>query len=438
MALGTGPDVHGRYGRSRRSSVGKRFLHGRRGVPTVAVRCVLAILAAAACGSDLPPPTTVTERDSVGVTIIENAVDTAALRVGWSIDPEPLLTIGGVDADESRQLFEVSGGVILSDGRLAVANNGSSQIRIYGKDGALLAAYGRKGEGPGEFGGVALAGVIGDDSLVAFDSQLRRVSIIDADTGFVRVYSIGVEGGGYAIARGVLADGALLLGGGMYFSNASGMPSGLVRPESHYLLVGPDGTMVGDLGNVPTMEAFSRVSGSGFSMSGIPFGRLTVIAGSSDRVWLGTGDSWELRSFTPNAELERIVRFNRSLQRVTPSLVDAYVDERVADAADETEARTRRAELADVPTSEVVPPYQVLRTDVLDDIWIGEFVLPGESTETWTIIDTTGRAIGRVTTPRGALPLYIASDRLLAVTRDELDVESLTLWRLRRPRTETR
>lgn len=405
------------------------MFQGRRRFSAVA----LALIAAGCGKGDAASPVTVVERDSAGIPVLEITADTAALREGWSIDPEPQLVIGGLDAPESQQLYDVSGGVRLPDGRLAIANSGTSDIRVFAPDGALLATFGRKGEGPGEYVQPQLAGWVGDDSLIVFDPQLRRVSILDADTGYVRSFPIGAEGGGFPLARGALADGSLLLGGGMFFSSDQGFPTGLVRPPSRYMIVGPDGGVVGDLGEIPAAELFARATATSFTASGVPFGKVTAVTAASDRVWLGTGEAWELRAFTPGARLARIVRIERPLQRVTPAMVDAFIEDRAAEAEDDNLARSVRASLAEMPKPERVPPWQLFETDALDHLWIGEYLLPGEQARTWTLLAPDGRPAGRITLPPRTRPLDIGRDWLLGVTTDELDVESLTLWRLRRP-----
>ncbi len=80
-----------------------------------------------ACGEDRQSSTTVV-RDSAGIAIVENQIDTAAARAGWAIDP----------------------GRRLADGRIVMADGGAAEIRVYGADGALVVAHGGKGEGPGE------------------------------------------------------------------------------------------------------------------------------------------------------------------------------------------------------------------------------------------------------------------------------------------------
>ena len=393
----------------------------------------IVLLLSACAYEDSRPPIAVTERDSAGVAIVENQIDTAAARAGWAIDPAPTLTIGGLDAPEAEQLFRVSGGRRLADGRIVLADGGAAEIRVYGADGALVVAHGGKGEGPGEFQEPKLACVLGGDSLVVYDSRLRRVSLVHAVSGFVRSYPVGTEGGGFPVAIGITGEGGLAVGGGMFFSSESGFPTGAVRPNSRYVILTPDGSVRGDLGDVPAAEMFARTSGNAFSASGLPFGRVTAAAIGPDRLWLGTGDAWEIGAYTLDATLTRIVRFDRPQPPVTDALRDANLAERLEDVEDDDEAREIRSLFRDMPSPEKVPPYQTMVVDALGFLWIGEYMLPGERARTYTIVDADGRAVGRVTMPVRTAPLDIGRDYLLGLTRDELDVEQLTVWRLRRP-----
>ncbi len=58
----------------------------------------ILVLFSACASEDAGPPITVTERDSAGIAIVENRIDTAGARTEWEIDPTPTLTIGGLDA----------------------------------------------------------------------------------------------------------------------------------------------------------------------------------------------------------------------------------------------------------------------------------------------------------------------------------------------------
>jgi hypothetical protein len=72
----------------------------------------------------------------------------------------------------------VVGAARLDDGRLAVMNAGSNELRIYDESGAFVSAHGREGEGPGEFRGATRLNLIGD-TLAVYDARLHRLSLHD-------------------------------------------------------------------------------------------------------------------------------------------------------------------------------------------------------------------------------------------------------------------
>jgi len=110
--------------------------------------------------------------------------DGAADVAEWRLAAEPLLEIGVVDGDPAYQLHQVSGATLLDDGRIALVNSGSSQLRIYDAQGTLTAQHGRKGSGPGEFQVPGRVYVIGD-TIAVFDQRLRRMSLHGLDGGYI-------------------------------------------------------------------------------------------------------------------------------------------------------------------------------------------------------------------------------------------------------------
>jgi hypothetical protein len=394
---------------------------------------LLVVVVLSACSGDRPTePVRVVERDSAGIHIVESAVDTAALRSGWSIATEPSLVLGGMDAEESEQLYNVAGGVRLDDGRFVIVNAGTADVRVFTAQGELQSVFGREGDGPGEYRNPSLAGRGAGDSLVVFDAGLRRVTLITADSGAGRSYDVGSEGGGFPLPLGTFDDGSVAVGGGMAFSSSVGFPSGFIRPTSRHVIIGPDGEIITDFGDLPAAEMFAEVNGSSFRARAIAFGKVTIAEPSGDRLWIGTGERWQLEAFRRDGSLERIVRLDRALAAVTSAVRDRWIEERLEDLTDANEIREQRAQLAELPVPETVAPYQTIAADRLGNLWIGETVLPGEEARTWTILDPDGRAIGRVTMPERTFPVEIGADYMLGITRDEFDVESLTLWPLQR------
>src|SRR5688500_15752559 len=86
-------------------------------------------------------------RDSAGITIVEND---RPVGKPWRVESKPILDFGGGE-DSLFQFYEIMGVTRLRDGRIAVANMGTNQIRLYSPDARLVGTLGRSGKGPGEF-----------------------------------------------------------------------------------------------------------------------------------------------------------------------------------------------------------------------------------------------------------------------------------------------
>lgn len=105
----------------------------------------------------------VTVTDSAGVTIVANGA------VGdWGEVPpelEEVLRIGVVDGPDEYSLHEVSAVEVADDGTVFVALNAAEAVRAYGADGEFLRAFVRKGDGPGELRHVESLRPIGDSAI---------------------------------------------------------------------------------------------------------------------------------------------------------------------------------------------------------------------------------------------------------------------------------
>lgn len=100
----------------------------------------------------------------------------------WTLQP-PTLTLG-IEAGppQELELANVTSAVLLSDGSLAIANAGTSQIRYFSATGVFLHSTGRHGQGPGEFSGAPIyLHAQSHNSLLAYDAGNRRLTFLDPD-----------------------------------------------------------------------------------------------------------------------------------------------------------------------------------------------------------------------------------------------------------------
>lgn len=400
---------------------------------SVGVRHLAALLLCAGCAPpETAPPSAWAERDSAGMVVVENRLDLIPEGT-WTVDPTPLLSVGGLDPRESHQLFRVAGATRLPDGRVAVASGGSCDVRIYGTDGSLLARWGRQGDGPDEFRNPALMGRHGADTLVVFDATLSRITLVHPETGIVASAAVAWSGKGFPVGRGLGYGGALLVGGGMTFSSEEGFPSGPLRPLSTFGWIARDGSAGPVLGDFPAAEMFARANDQGFMARGLPFGRVTVAAPAAPQgAWVGQGEAWRLVLHDSLGTPTRVALGDAAPRPVTAGDRTRYVEEALRGAGSENEARQLRALMDEMPFPEVFPPYRALVVDAAGNLWVGDHPDPGEEVTAWTVLDALGRGVARVSTPPGTRILEIGEDYVLGRTADEMDVESLTLWRLRR------
>lgn len=400
------------------------------------VSIALAGALAGGCAEEAALPIA-TVRDSAGIAIVENRWAPEEVSAGWGVAAEPRLDIGVMEGDEALQLFNVSGGVLLSDGRIAVVNGGTQEVRVFRPDGTPDTVFGGEGDGPGEFRNPSLVGSRGD-TLVLYDLTLRRATLWHPSAGIVREFAVGGEGGGFPVPQGLFADGGIAFGGGMSFSSQTGFPSGRVRPSSSFLAVTPEGRPAATFGEYPGAEMFARVSDAGFTARSIPFARVTTSVAGDSMLWVGTQDAWEILGFVSTGALRRIVRVDRPSVPVTEALRDRYIAEALADAEDEAERRRLRQTFQEMPFGETVAPYGALRLDALGDLWVADGTVPGAAETGWSIFDPAGRMIGRVVLPANVRLLDIESDRILAVARDDLEIEHVRVLGLERPSAPAR
>ncbi len=352
--------------------------------------------------------------------------------------PAPLLSIGSFEGDSLYQLFRVQGAARLDDGRLVVVNAGSGEVRIYDDSGQFLMSHGRKGEGPGEFEAPVLAGVVGPDTLVIVDSQLRRISLVQAGVGFLRSARIGDEVGGGAYPQGLFSDGTVLLGGGFHWSSDSGveLTDGYTRQATSYQSSTLEGALAADFGLFPGSEFFMKVrqSGGAVSMSAllIPFGKYAMAAVDPDRMYFGSGDSWEIQGYGVDGQLNRLIRLDRDLLPVTGGLVEAHVQKEVAEATDQAEIREIRQGIEEMPLPDFLPAFAGLHTDKDEYLWVERSRGPGDPIPVFDIFSPGGALVGLASLPADLEVLEIGPDYLLGLFRDELEVEYLRLYPLQR------
>lgn len=104
--------------------------------------------------------------------------DVPASASVWHLSVRPTLHIGVVEGEDAYELFGATSSVVLSDGRVVVANTGTGELRFFDSTGVFLYKSGRRGGGPGEFTNLTRVHPVGPDSLAAYFASGGRIAVL--------------------------------------------------------------------------------------------------------------------------------------------------------------------------------------------------------------------------------------------------------------------
>jgi len=391
--------------------------------PTAMVLATL--LAACSAAGDEDGRSSVSVRDSAGITLVENGpIPSDAAE--WQL-LGPTIEIGTLDGASEYQLFQTRGAVRLPDGRLVLANGGTHELRWYAADGGYLRSVGSEGEGPGEFKAISSLRRFGD-SLFVYDRRQRRATIFDTAGNFVRSYPL--EEAGFPGPTGVFADGSSVTVGAA--ARSAGTEVGLVRPDVAVRLFGPDGSQLLEVGTFPGQETFLGRSGDMMMVSRFLGARGFKATTAGDRIILGDMDRYEFRAYDRTGRIRSIVRLDRPQVTMTGDDYEQVKAERLEDIPEEM--RERFAESTEGrPEPETLTSFSDILGNVSGSVWVRDTLHPLAEHQQWTVFGPDGRALTKVRFDNAFRPYEVGDNYVLGVFRDELEVERLQLWALQKP-----
>jgi len=405
--------------------------------PMTTAKWVLgAALLLSACGSGGGTEQRTVFRDSAGIRIAENvSVDDSAAHVWWSLG-EAELDIGGEDAVEPYAVHRVSALLRQPDGSILVASSASADIRVFSATGEHLGTTGRRGGGPGEFQFISAMHRAAGDSVLIYDVQARRLTLLDPAGNFVRVIPIEAERG-FGRLYGRFSDGTLLASvrgadmlppetGGDHLSR---VPTELGRFDQNIALID-------SLGSFPGAERNVRVNmGANNQISSIeivagPFTRSpSYIAGESE-FYVGPQDYPEVLVYNTSGTLSRIIRTGHTLEAFTQKHADAQFERQLSQASPQQQAQMKAVGPPPLPHTEFLPAYGSLLLDAEGNLWVADFANPLRPAGRWTVFGPDGAVLARVQLPERFRVFDIGRDYLLGRELDDLDVEHVRLYPL--------
>jgi hypothetical protein len=369
-------------------------------------------------------------RDSAGIRIVESVAPSWAAREKWRISDTPLLTIGLMDGPPEYQLHQIRSAVRLADGRIAMTDGRTSELRIYGPDGRHLVSAGGSGGGPGEFRYIGDLLPIGD-SIGVWDPIAMRLTVFGTDGGIGRSLNLG-EGPEGAILAGSSRVGTLTFGQAVYpTAPAPTSPSAGIRPgpEIVYTRHTADGAPIDTVVRIRAADSVHPLPGRLASASFAPVPRLVA---RGDRIVSGGGERYELEFRAADGRLLTIARIPHTPERVTEEHLAVVDRRRRAEAPPDYAARLPALRAADF--AEYFPAYGDFHIDAAGHVWVMEYPRPSQDVGALAVnvFDPDGIWLATLSVPGGLVVHDVGDDYLLGMWRDELDVEYLQLYEVSR------
>jgi hypothetical protein len=383
------------------------------------------IRAATAVATFTPPLHAQSSRDSTGVLIVENARPAWSDSERLSLAAKPRLMIGDT-TDSAYRFRQVRGIMLLTDGRIAVADGASLQLRLFSAQGRFLSASAGKGNGPGQILNMHWVRRLKGDTI-AINSALSSAALYSNTGQFVRtaVFSPRVV----APARPPLL--VALLHGGLGIvtplPDVTPHPIGSRWTESLSLTLATDSTSaLRELGTVPYIEMEQVSSGP----TPIWLSSVGVFAASDDHFYAGFGDRYEIREYGSDGKLQSIIR-----RAWTPTPITADDWERWVVEWSKLWVRTTGAErerdiqkVRESPWAEANPAFSQFIVDRSGRLWVREAhwqdaIAAGSLVDlpavpsVWSVFDSRGRWLGDVNMPTGFLPFEIGTDYVTGILR---------------------
>ena len=419
-------------------------------VPSRRLRTLVVVGLAGCSGGDQSPLDfrSITDRENTAAAIVESTAPRWQTEPSWKIAPVPAAIIGAPSGapmeDQDEVLLErVQGTRFLSDGRIVVADAGPRRVMVFDTVGALVARFGGRGEGPGELGSIAALHICGGDSIAVVDGR-RTVHLFDRNGTFARrarfrlgERSASLHGVSIGCARALLQQ------------RTQQPPLDRIGlTDDVFVWVDVASEAIDTVTTAGLLEAWTRSLRGVVRPWVVPWGTSSrTFATRGDELVLGNGRVPELRRYDSAGGLRSIIRWSPNARPVTMTDRRRYTEQRARFLAwappDEEETRLLFPALGEYPE---IPTHKPIFDELLLDdhgvIWARVF--PEESlglfdsrirpppvfTETWTVFDSAEGWLGDLRMPDRFELQAIDHNRLLGVSRDSLDVETVQVLRI--------
>lgn len=371
----------------------------RRIAPSIRVRATVLLLALGCASDRKVEEVSKPGRDSAGIIIIENSSRTSAGRL--------VLTRLAVDTSGSG-LEEVRLAARGPAGELALADRAAGRIVVFDSLGRPTSVLGRVGSGPGEFRALRMIHYDTAGHLIAFDPGNSRVTWFSGSGVIEREQTIAG-----AMAIGAFDDGRLLLR--RIDAERALATEGVHRPPHLLSSLSADGATEAPIVSILGDEAvYERHPSMGLVYGPVPFGRATLTAIGPDRIVVADNLAFELKQYTADGKLTRIIRRHAAAVAVTTSVLEQYLTTLPGGGTEEGRRRHREA-FARTRLPPTLPFVDALRLSRGGIVWVRTYSPPGQPLATWSAFRSDGALLAEGELPAAFTATSATDSTLLGV-----------------------
>lgn len=348
----------------------------------------------------------------------------------WKVDSVPLVEIATDDTLET--IGNVTGVARLRDGRVAVADQSNSVIKIYDSTGTFLRNVGRAGSGPGEFE------MLGDmrqcgDSLYAHDYAKDDFALVTADGVFGRRVKIVPPDSTFVSPSSVCNAKGQFIVAGWQAQMRDSEKAGPLRGPAPLWISDATGKLIAALGTHQSSELWQSEIGDGIIVVGPrPLGKETMIALGSTKAYVGTADSSSVAVYDFKGVALPPLATASTTRRTTAADISAFeLRDTIALSAANRVVWVNQRKNMKYP--EVLPAYSALLVDGDDNVWIRAFPNSDVDDVAWQVFSESGAPVATVRLPVTLRVTEVRSDHLAGILSDPVTGrQRVVVMRLRR------
>jgi len=398
--------------------------------------CVAVVPVLAACRSGEGSGWAGTVTDSAGVEVVRNPMKGMwGPGAEWTLVEE--LSIGSMDAEPEYQFGQIIGVDVDAGGNVYVADSQAHDVRVFDASGRHLRTIGRPGSGPGEFGRAMNGVFVVADEVVVPDmgnARIQRFSLAGDPLGSAPLDLTG----GIPLRWDLAGGGRLVVQRRMMnLADSAAAPTGdpIVTP-------GLDDAPVDTVAMLPVGESMQVVGGQArirlFDPEPIwdadPDGRLVTSRNNDMRFEMWNASGSLTRIFTRPYEPRALT--DRDKQVLLDAIAEAARRQGAPPA--QVQAFLSQAQFADH-----YPAFVMVALGPQGSVWVqrmrtgnelvgeeGTFDAQDLGSTDWDVYDAEGRYLGVVSFPGRYQPIRAMGDRFYGIARDDLDVQSLKVYRV--------